>query len=157
MTPTWIIEPYGPDLIIKNCLASWFGGANDPDDDGETSSGINTKANPDILGCALPFPTCAATFGSPLPVMPYLTTFVEVMGPLANLYLPVIDDGPALDEDRLPDLTPRAFELCCGDLRKGLVPVTIRIIGAAHYLNPIVPRPTALQSGPAASGGKEVA
>jgi hypothetical protein len=131
MTPrTWKLNFSGDILIVGT--ASWFGGDNDPDDDGQTASGLVTKGNPTLMGCALPIPTCAATAGSPLPKLPYLSTFVEVMANGKTITVPLIDVGPALDQNRPIDLTVAAFQALGGDLQVGLIPnCRIRIIGAA--------------------------
>jgi len=142
---SWRIKPLENDIYIGEIdnpvIASWFGGDNDSMDSGETASGIMTKGNPSVMGCALPFPTCIATKGSPIPKMPYKTTMVEVSA-ITNgivsgkIVVPVIDVGPALDVNRPIDLTVAAFQDLGGDLKNGLMPVIIRIIGGAQYLLP---------------------
>lgn len=114
--------------IVCSGIASWFGGDNDPNDDGTTASGINTKGNPTLLGCALPLvisngilvPSCV---GSPFPTLPYKTTIVTVKANGKSVDLPLIDDGPSLHENRPIDLTQAAFVFLGGDLKKGLMPV----------------------------------
>jgi hypothetical protein len=128
------------DILVAG-TASWFGGANDPDDDGSTASGLSTKDNPGIMGCALPFavsngravPNC---FGSPIPSMPYKTTMVEVSAGGKTITIPVIDCGPALSENRPIDLTVAAFLALGGDLNEGLMLVSFRIVGGAKYVTP---------------------
>lgn len=120
-------------------VATWFGGGNDPGDDGQTASGIlNDGSDPGLLGCALPFPTSFADRGSPLPIMPYRTTLVEFTAIPSGIKLivPVIDDGPALDATSKAafDLTQAAFKGLGGDLKKGSIQVIGRIIGGAKYL-----------------------
>lgn len=51
MTPALEIE--GNDLVVRNVRATCFGGTNDPQDSGETASGISTKPSWTI-GVALP-------------------------------------------------------------------------------------------------------
>ena len=60
----WTASVIGNDIVVTGQIATWFGGANDPQDDGETASGVSTKANPDFFGCALPmdlFPSIPPT------------------------------------------------------------------------------------------------
>lgn len=128
---TWKLA-FSGDIRITG-IASCFGGPHDSGDDGETASGVdNTKYG--VLGCALPIPTCPATAGSPLPRLPYKTTMVEVTADNGRqITVPLIDVGPAMDENRPIDLTPATFVALGGDLEAGLMPVSIRIIGAATY------------------------
>ena len=39
---------------MPQAAATWFGGDDDPEDNGQTASGVPTKGNPTLLGCALP-------------------------------------------------------------------------------------------------------
>ena len=128
---TWKLYADGADLCCLG-IATWFGGASDPDDNGETASGLSTSANPDFLGCALPIPTCDATKGSPLPVLPYLRTWVKVIG-TQTIYVPLIDVGPALSVDHCIDLTRRAFVMAGGNLDEGVLNVSYRIFGAGQF------------------------
>ncbi len=143
---TWQPGAVG-DIYVLNVTASWFGGPNDPDDDGRTASGLNTRSNPGLLGCALPMaisngaavPGCK---GSPLPTMPYLKTYVQVWRAdrqlsvdYRGIIIPLIDCGPDLVEDRPIDLTPPAFVALEGDLEAGLLKVSFRIIDAARYIS----------------------
>ena len=68
----------GDDLVVRNVRATWFGGAHDPDDNGQTASGVSTRLHPDLLGCALPMNGFRLTRGSPLPDLPWMTTEVEI-------------------------------------------------------------------------------
>src|SRR5262245_4363779 len=43
---TFTAEVSGDDIVVRNVKATWFGGADDPEDNGETASGISTRANP---------------------------------------------------------------------------------------------------------------
>lgn len=63
----------GDDLIITNAHATWFGGDSDPEDNGETASGVNTRHNPGLLGCALPLAGhgVKSLNGTPLPMMAF--------------------------------------------------------------------------------------
>src|SRR5512143_417948 len=87
------------DILVDNVRATWFGGPNDPGDNGQTASGIRTDTNPIPQGCALPMDgfNHPATDGSPLPRMAWKTTRVEVTN-LANgrgATVPLIDLGPS--------------------------------------------------------------
>lgn len=145
-----MVERNGEDLHIfaldgGPVRATCFGGADDPQDSGETASGISTRANPDLQACSLPMrhDSIKALQGSPLPKMPWLTK-VEVKmwhpdaGPSDGLVyrFPVIDLGPgrrtgnAIDltiaaaQKFKPEATARNFEMKCW----------VRIIGGAKYL-----------------------
>jgi hypothetical protein len=56
----------GDDIAVSNVVSTWFGGPDDPSDSGRTASGISTRDNPGLLGCALPMDgfNNAATNGS---------------------------------------------------------------------------------------------
>lgn len=132
----------GPDLVVDSTQASWFGGSNDPQDNGETASGISTRNNPGILGCALPMrylgsdgPTRLAMAGSPIPMLPYRTTFVEVTHGTQMQRLELIDIGPARKTGHGIDITIAAFESFGYQLSKGLIPVSYRILNAATFLH----------------------
>jgi hypothetical protein len=123
----------GNDIVVRNAQATWFGGANDPEDNGETASGISTKRRPDIEGCALPlnYGPCA---GSPLPKVPWGTR-VEVthLSSLATISVPVIDLGPSRGTGHAIDLTVAAFKTFA-PLSTGKIGVDYRIIGGARYV-----------------------
>jgi len=126
-------EVDGDDIVVRNAQATWFGGANDPEDDGETASGVNTKKRPNIQGCALPlnYGPCA---GSPIPKVPWGTK-VEVthLETGDKITVPVIDLGPARDTGHAIDLTVAAFEQFA-ELSIGKIVVDYRILGAARYI-----------------------
>ncbi len=48
-----VVEVDGDDLVVRNIRCTCFGGANDPQDSGETASGVSTK-DPSTRGVALP-------------------------------------------------------------------------------------------------------
>lgn len=122
----WTLE--GEDLVIREATATWFGGDNDPDDNGDTASGVKTKGNPTIMGCALP--VCwwhPSTRQSPcgwkrvpiagvgkLPSIPWHTE-VEVSGMDVKrgerkiVRVELIDNGPAQWTAKAIDLTQEAF------------------------------------------------
>jgi hypothetical protein len=135
---TW--KPAATGDIHVSGHASWFGGPNDADDDGETASGVdNSKMG--VRGCALPMAKSngeivAECVGSPIPNLPYKSTLVEITCGAKVVTVPLIDVGPALVEDRPIDLTPSTFQDLGGDLDAGILNVTFRIIGGAAYLLP---------------------
>ena len=123
----------GNDIVVYGAQATWFGGANDPEDNGETASGISTKLRPLIQACALPmnYGPCA---GSPIPKLLWGTK-VEVthLATGEKLILPVIDLGPARGTGHAIDLTVAAFEQFA-PLSVGKVIVDYRILGGASRL-----------------------
>ncbi len=123
------------DLWVRNVTATWFGGDHDPDDDGETASGILTRGHPDLLGCALPMQGFRVTRGSPLPRIPWRTP-VEVHAGDRQVNVELIDLGPAAPPlaHGVIDLTPAAFIALAGALHVGSIRVNFRIVGGAQYL-----------------------
>src|SRR5437763_6041987 len=63
----------GDDLLVPRAAATWFGGDADPGDNGQTASGVPTKGNPTLLGCALPLAGYGlkSLRGAPLPMMAF--------------------------------------------------------------------------------------
>ncbi len=135
----------GDDLIIRNARVTAFGGTNDPQDSGDTASGISTKP-PGTLGCALPRnytgsngPTRAALQGSPIPEgLPWRTPveFTELSTGKKST-VPFIDLGPNLKTTtNFGDLTVAAakhFDPAATATRFEMR-ADIRIIGGAKYL-----------------------
>lgn len=138
----WSAHVDGDDILVIGVRATCFGGSNDPQDSGETASGISTRNNPALKACALPMAYSGtskalrkALGGSPIPKLPWGTK-VEVMANGKHLTVPVIDLGPAKRTGNALDLTIAAarffdpsatatrFELEC----------SIRIIGGAKHL-----------------------
>ena len=145
---TWPWNAYvdGADIVVVNARATCFGGDADPQDDGSTASGVSTKGNTSLIGCALPLiytgpgkAMLAALGGSPIPRLPWRTP-VEVIEAATGktISASLIDVGPAKRTGNAIDLTlgaarrfnPHAtatnFELACH----------YRIRGAAQYLRP---------------------
>jgi hypothetical protein len=123
----------GNDIVVQGVKATWFGGANDPQDFGETASGINTKRRPDIEGCALPmnFGPCK---GSPIPRIPWGTKIeVKHLASGKTITVALIDLGPARGTSNAIDLTPAAFKQFAS-LSVGKVMVDYRIPNGAKYL-----------------------
>jgi len=133
----------GDDITVVGCRGTCFGGGNDPQDDGSTASGVSTKLDPGIVGCALPLAYTGsspallkALGGSPIPKVPWKTQ-VEVtrLSDGKKVTVELIDLGPAKYTGNAIDLTiaaarlfdPHAsasnFELQC----------SYRILGAAKY------------------------
>lgn len=132
----WTAEVDGDDIVVRNAKATWFGGASDPEDNGETASGVSTKGNPKILGCALPmdgFKAVKSTKGSPIPRLPW-KMLVEVSHNGSTLSVPVIDIGPSKYTGHPLDLTVEAFRQLGGNLKQGVIIVDFRIKGGAKYL-----------------------
>lgn len=127
----------GDDLVVRGARATWFGGAHDPQDSGETASGVSTRQHPELLGCALPMNGYRLTSGSPLPNLPWRTA-VEVTRPAngRTLRVPLIDLGPAAPPHAhaVIDLTLAAFRALGGDVRAGEMTVDFRIPGGALRL-----------------------
>jgi len=145
----WVVEVNGDDLLIRCAIVTCFGGANDPQDDGDTSSGVSTKKHPELLGCALPFNIHgSACEGSPLPFFGWgvhrdgshnddgaQVSFEDengkVLGPI-----PAIDLGPGLHTGHAGDLTEAAAKVfdtnaTARDFERKM---TIRIHGGAKHL-----------------------
>jgi hypothetical protein len=129
----------GNDVWVRNVIASWFGGPNDPEDSGQTASGLNTRQHPDILGCALPMAGFhhPATNASPIPRLPWFTQVkVTNTNNGKEIQVPLIDLGPALNaaSHAAIDLTQMAFVELGGKPRDGKMGVTFSILGGARYM-----------------------
>ena len=135
-TGYWGFTPVveGNDIVVRGAVATWFGGADDPEDNGETASGVSTKKRPQIEGCALPmdFGPCK---GSPIPRVPWGTK-VEISHVASGkkITVPVIDLGPARGTGHAIDLTPAAFAHF-GARTQGVVIVDYRIVGGARFVS----------------------
>jgi hypothetical protein len=139
----------GDILTVKTLqVVTFFGGMNDPEDNGETASGVSTR-DPAVMGCALPGnrPHLPELAGSPVPASLPFKTMVRFWNPENNrqIEVPYIDLGPALYvvEDcvkrylhRGADLTIAAFKALGGDPDKGSLRLKYRILGAAKYAAP---------------------
>lgn len=140
----WTAQIDGDDVVVLNARATCFGGSDDPQDSGETASGISTKDNPDLAAVSLPMDgrqfhglspeEHAALDGSPIPRVPW-KTLVRVTSNGITHDLPVIDLGPGKRTKNALDLSiasarlfnPRAsatnFEMICD----------YRVIGGAKF------------------------
>jgi hypothetical protein len=130
------ISEDGDDLGVSDAKATWFGGADDPDDNGETASGLNTKDEPDYLGCALPMDGFhhPSTDGSPIPRQPWYTRVqVTNVDTGDTLTVKLIDLGPSKNTRAGLDLTQPAFTALGGDLDEGHFQVDYRITGGALH------------------------
>lgn len=115
ISPGWAftVRIDGDDLCVDNCRATCFGGSSDPQDNGQTASGISTKDNPNLAAVSLPMDFGNAvpnTKGSPIPRLPW-KTMVEVLSGGINHEFPLIDIGPAKKTGNAIDLTIAAARL----------------------------------------------
>lgn len=146
---SWSLVVDGDDLVIAGATATWFGGNSDPQDDGTTASGNNTKGHPGLIACSLPMRVDSVKNlkNSPLPHMPFgmlagyrdnphgaHVSVVNKDTGKALERIACIDIGPALYSGHAIDLTVAAFEALGVPHKAGLQRVDIRIHGAARYL-----------------------
>lgn len=124
----------GADLVVRGVRATWFGGANDPYDNGDTASGISTRLHPDLLGCALPMDGFRLTKGSPLPTIPWRSSVnVRRADTGKSVTVILIDLGPSAPPHAHAaiDLTVGAFQALGGNLKEGDLTVDFTIPGGA--------------------------
>jgi hypothetical protein len=135
----FVVEVVGQDLVVRNVVCTWFGGPNDPSDSGQTASGISTRDNPQLLGCALPMDgfNFHKTDGSPIPRLPWNTP-VRVVNRRSgqSATFPLIDLGPSryAASRAAIDLTEEAFRVIGGDPKIGIVQVDFTVPGGAVHL-----------------------
>jgi 3D (Asp-Asp-Asp) domain-containing protein len=140
---TWPWPAYveGDDIVVENVRATCFGGSSDPQDNGDTASGISTKANPALAACALPMRYAgrnaklrAALGGSPIPKMPWQTK-VAITYAGITITVPVIDLGPAKRTGNAIDLTIAAARRFNpkATARNFAARVSYRILGGAKF------------------------
>ncbi len=133
----------GDDILLEDVTGTWFGGVNDPLDNGQTSSGVdNRKAG--VMGCALPVVSWhPSTAGSPLdfhvpkpkPSIPWFTK-VEIEYHGNKVVVELIDNGPAKSAGDPIDLSLAAFKAVAPNvpLKVGVLRgLNVRIVGAAKY------------------------
>lgn len=102
MNPVWNFVVDGDDLVVRNIIATCFGGKYDAGDNGETESGVANDGSNDILQVALPIrSTEAATRQSPLafkgPHIPWKTevrVWREADGEETAISAILSDNGP---------------------------------------------------------------
>jgi len=149
----------GNDLVCIG-IATAFGGAYDRAslhgckrilmDDGETASGVNTKRNPLIMGCALPMDgyDIRSLKGSPFPKMPFglhhdgtinpdgAHVVLELPGDRVIGPMPVIDLGPSGGTGHAIDLTVATARMLDQHATASNFEqrVTFRVLGGAKYL-----------------------
>ncbi len=124
----------GDDIVVENCTVTWFGGDNDPLDNGETASGIPTKGNPNLMGCALPvLPQVHSTANSPLPKIPWGTTVLFTYN-WKTIGTTLVDNGPARSARDAADLTVKAFREFASLNQGVLKGVHYRIVGGAKFI-----------------------
>ncbi len=141
----WMAFVDGPDIVIEPGSITWFGGPDDPEDSGETMSGVDNHKY-GVLGCALPVawwvsstrdsPFCWGRIrGNKVPGIPWHTK-VQVTHREKVLTIPLIDNGPSEWADDICDLTPAAFDFFGVRRTKysgTLTGATVRILDAAKY------------------------
>jgi hypothetical protein len=132
------------DLVVENCRATCFGGVADPQDSGDTASGISTR-DPKVLGVALPMngnhftglspAEHTALDGSPIPRIPWKTV-VRVESGGVSLDFPVIDFGPAKRTGNAIDLTIAAARKFNpkATATNFAATVSYRILGGARFV-----------------------
>lgn len=143
----WAFRVYrdGNDLLILNGRCTCFGGSSDPQDNGETASGVSTK-NPTCRGVALPrrytgsgSALLRALGGSAIPPhLPFIHTVVEIESVSTGhkTLAPFIDLGPARSTGNACDLTiavAREFTPLASATNFSLQ-ANIRILNGAQYL-----------------------
>lgn len=116
------VAVHGDDLVMINGRGTCFGGASDPQDDGSTASGFNTRAHPDSPLISLPmrgqmYPGLsaaehAALDDAPWPRMPWMT-IVEVG------LMPTEPDLAGRSVGYVLSLVDDMFEFALGDLGPG--------------------------------------
>ena len=149
----WTAEIDGDDLVVRDVLATCFGGAHDAGDDGQTESGVlNDGSNPNLLGVALPIRSIEdATRNSPLAFagahIPWRTAvrvWLESKGEGSGISCVLLDNGP--DVSKYPthglDLTEAAAaHFAPGFPREKLANdwsgdgFSYRIIGGAKFIS----------------------
>ncbi len=145
-TWAWSCRIDGADIVVDHARITCFGGSNDPQDSGATASGISTKNNPIIVGCALPmdgrlWPTLTrrehnSLDGSGIPRVPWRTVVQVTIGDETK-DVPVIDLGPGKRTGNALDLTIGAARLF--DPRATATDFAVvgsyRIVGAEQYIS----------------------
>jgi hypothetical protein len=127
----------GDDIVIEPGKVTAFGGADDKSDSGETASGVSTKLNPGVLGCALPMrrDSSPALRGSPITKLPWKTEVLFTAPTGQSIAVNLIDEGPAKWTKNIGDLTvaaARYFDPRATANNFGRT-LSIRIIGGAKY------------------------
>lgn len=124
---TWpfIAEIVGHDIVVRDVVCTCFGGDDDPQDSGETASGLVTKGNPTLMGASIPMDIRslkgagraehAALDGCPLPMVPWFTVIdIESGGKIHRTK--IIDLGPARGATTKPS-EPHGIDLTLASAR----------------------------------------
>lgn len=129
------IRKDGEDLVCDSGMCTFFGGTaeQDPEDNGETASGVSTRKNPDVMGCALPVVPMHSTPDSPLPRIPWHTKVMVTAGD-KSIIVPLLDNGPSKSCGHAIDLTRAAWRALGFPFEKGVARVSYRVLGASKYL-----------------------
>jgi hypothetical protein len=132
-------EVVNDDIVARGVRATWFGGPNDPSDSGQTASGVSTRDNPNLLGCALPMDGFhhPKTDGSPIPRLPWRTLVrVRNLKTDKEITVPLIDLGPSkfAQSHAVIDLTETAFNSVGARSEEGVIPVDFSILGGARFV-----------------------
>lgn len=151
---SWTYQIDGNDIVVRNVIATCFGGKFDAGDNGQTESGIlNDGSDPNLFGVALPVrSTEAATRPSPLadPVKPHIPWRSSVMvwreseGEQTAIECELIDNGP--DVAKYPthalDLNPNVAHAFAPDFPVEKLAnewegqgFSFRVIGGAAYVS----------------------
>lgn len=118
MKLTWNFTVDGADLVVRNVMATCFGGPYDSGDNGETESGTPNKSLTGLMQCALPIRSNeSATRNSPLafpgPHIPWeslVMVWKETEGEETAISCILTDNGPRTSQypDHAIDLNPPA-------------------------------------------------
>ena len=153
----WFAEIVGEDIVVRGAKVTAFGGDDDPQDSGMTASGVPTRGNANLKGCALPMrydgsnsKVKIALGGSPIPKMPFGLlppdgrknpngAHVEVTDPVkgTKIEVPVIDLGPAKRTGNALDLTVAAARVFRPDAtaRNFSMRLDFRILKGARFVD----------------------
>lgn len=149
----WVVVIDGDDLVVRNIVATCFGGEFDAGDNGQTESGImNDGSDPDLMGIALPIrSTERATKDSPLafsgPHIPWMTPVMvwrDKDGEDSAVDCLLIDNGPnvMLFPTHALDLNPNVAALFAPNMPKSQLAnkwssmgFSYRIMGGAKFVS----------------------
>lgn len=148
---TWkfTAEVIGYDIVLRDVVATCFGGGADPQDSGETASGISTKKFPFLPAVSIPmdgrqFSTRSTAFhkaldGCPIPKLPFgMLVQIETINGIdyPDYTFPIIDVGPARRTGNALDLTIAAARMYAANASATNFRATVnfRILGAARFV-----------------------
>lgn len=138
------LEIDGDDLVVRNVRCTCFGGTSDPQDNGETASGISTK-HPTVRGAALPRrytghngPLLKALGDGLIPPgVPFgLPVEITDLASGKQEWAPFIDIGPATHTGNYLDVTEAVAKRFDSDAtsRNFEIRCDYRVVGGARYL-----------------------